>query len=514
MSPFRRFSMVSYRLSATLLGALSFPLLAQTVEVPLRNWTVPPYTQSASGGGISTMTDVTAPRAFVGVRPCRVADTRGFGFTGQAGPGAIENGRTFQIAGTVPGVPEQCGIPSGAAAVSFQFTIVTPTGAGNLIAWPGGVSPTSSVLNWDAGVTAVGNGTIVPISASGSLNVRINAASSGVTAYLVIDVNGYFAETPDNQSSTFQVTTSSTEAAVEITNNSTTCIGACGIYAVTSGGHGIVGTSVAGGATYGVGGRVTEPGPNAAGVFGFDDDLPLTTPSYNSAGVRGHSQTNGVLGLSEQVGVGGYLVNGTTELAYGLLGFKSGMTNYGVFSGGPTGGTGAITSADPHPTEASKVIRYTSLLGNEPGTYFRGKAKFERGMARITVPEDFRMMTDPEGITVQVTPIGPLATVSVVRFDLNEIVVQSSRNVEFFYTVNGIRRTHKDGASPIAEGTDYMPRTPESKMPAYLTEAQKQLLVQNGTYREDGSVNMETARKLGWDRVWAERERPETSPSE
>jgi hypothetical protein len=68
--------------------------------------------------------------------------------------------------------------------------------------------------------------------------------------------------------------------------------------------------------------------------------------------------------------------------------------------------------------------------------------------------------------------------------------------------------------SPIGEGSEYMPRSAEAKMPAYFTDGQKQLLIQNGTYREDGSVNMETARRLGWDRVWAERERPAAAPSE
>jgi hypothetical protein len=33
-------------------------------------------------------------------------------------------------------------------------------------------------------------------------------------------------------------------------------------------------------------------------------------------------------------------------------------------------------------------------------------------------------------------------------------------------------------------------------------------LIQNGTYNADGTVNMETARRLGWDKVWEERSRP------
>ena len=78
--------------------------------------------------------------------------------------------------------------------------------------------------------------------------------------------------------------------------------------------------------------------------------------------------------------------------------------------------------------------------------------------------------------------------------------------------VNGVRRTHKH-LTPIGEGNEYMPERADSKMPAYLTDGQKELLVQNGTYRDDGTVNMETARRQSWDRIWAERERPVPSPT-
>ena len=50
-----------------------------------------------------------------------------------------------------------------------------------------------------------------------------------------------------------------------------------------------------------------------------------------------------------------------------------------------------------------------------------------------------------------------------------------------------------------------MPETPEATMPAYLTEVQKEMLISNGTYKADGTVNMETARALGWTKVWEKR---------
>jgi hypothetical protein len=35
----------------------------------------------------------------------------------------------------------------------------------------------------------------------------------------------------------------------------------------------------------------------------------------------------------------------------------------------------------------------------------------------------------------------------------------------------------------------------------------------NGTYRRDGTINMETARRLGWDKEW-EMRRPAPQPNE
>jgi hypothetical protein len=158
------------------------------------------------------------------------------------------------------------------------------------------------------------------------------------------------------------------------------------------------------------------------------------------------------------------------------------------------------------------MIAYVSLEGPEAGTYFRGRGRFQNGLARITVPEHFRMVTDPEGLTVQITPIGAMASFGVMKMDLNEIVVQASRNVEFSYLVQGVRATFKD-LSPYRSG-GFMPRRADAKIPAWLSPAQKRLLIQNGTYSEDGVVNMETARRLGWDKVWEQRSRPTPQPEQ
>src|SRR5204863_8599577 len=80
----------------------------------------------------------SAPLPFIAITPCRVADTRGSGFTGQAGPPSLTTAstRNFQIGGAVPGVPSQCGVPSTAAAVSFNLAVTNIVANGNLVVYP------------------------------------------------------------------------------------------------------------------------------------------------------------------------------------------------------------------------------------------------------------------------------------------------------------------------------------------------------------------------------------------
>jgi hypothetical protein len=175
------------------------PLRADEVE-EIPNWSAPPFwtapvkwQKGAQAGTLEADGVASEAMPFQAVPPCRIADTRGNGFTGQAGPPIVLANvlRTFQVTGTVAGVPSQCGILPGAVAVSFQFTVTTMTSAGNLIAWPSGPAPTTSVLNWNANSVAIGSGNVVLVSPTGTLNVQINAPT-GQAANLIIDVNGFY----------------------------------------------------------------------------------------------------------------------------------------------------------------------------------------------------------------------------------------------------------------------------------------------------------------------------------
>jgi hypothetical protein len=115
--------------------------------------------------------------------PCRVADTRGPSGP-YGGPALAANAdRTFVVAG-------QCGIPAGAVAVAFNFTVTQPTGLGDLRTVPGGGTlPLVSTMNWRPGQTRANNA-IIRLGPSGDITVHVDQGSG--TVHLIIDVNGYF----------------------------------------------------------------------------------------------------------------------------------------------------------------------------------------------------------------------------------------------------------------------------------------------------------------------------------
>jgi hypothetical protein len=209
----------------------------------------------------------------------------------------------------------------------------------------------------------------------------------------------------------------------------------------------------------------------------------------------------GVLGVSGVRGVQGTRVDVATGLLLtaGVLGFAgtSGVHSFDDITIA-VGGTKSFIA--PHPNDPSKKINFVSLEGNEVGNYFRGRGRFQRGLATIEVPEAFRLVTEPEGLSIQVTPIGEMASVAVVSLNLDRIVVKASRNVEFFYTVNGVRKGHAEFSS-IQKNDFFLPTSADDTMIEW-DELTRSFLVSNGVLTPEGKVNLETARRLGWDREW------------
>jgi hypothetical protein len=525
--------------AAAVLSVASGHVRAQ-IGATVPNWSVPSSSSSPGTSRIRALGDATNPLPFIGVTPCRIVDTRG-----PAGP--------FGAPAPAPGSPRSfslsagpcSGLPVFAGAYSLNITATNTTGPGFFKVYPfGGTAPVVSTLNYIAGQT-VANAAIVPAGIGGGITV-----AAGVSrADLIIDINGYFNSTPVALSNGFLVANAGHYAISGQTAGSG--INDAGVYGLASSTTGVVdgvwgqsdstsdfGIGVLGteegtsGVTYGVYGRSVSTNDGAAGVYGeaaggFGATIGVEGVSssgnggtgvrgvglgaVSAIGVRGDAASGtGVRGFCApnvffSAGVVGEADDGLTQVAAGALGLTgSPPGTFGVYAFGNMGASGTKPFIEVHPTDPNKVIRYVALEGPEAGTYFRGSDEIRDGMAVIPVPESFRLVTDKEGLTVQITPIGAPAAIYVVAKDLDRIVVRSDRDVRFDYLVQGVRQTFKDWQVMVDGG--YMPESPEQRLPAYFSEEQKRRLIANGTYNADGTVNMSTAERVGWTKIWAQRE--------
>jgi hypothetical protein len=472
-----------------LLSALLFTCLSAFAQnVPLQNWPVAVSRSNAL--------------AFVAVTPCRLVDTRNpSGPFGGPSYTALET-RTYDIA-----AGPCAGLPLTAQAYSLNLTILNyNVASGSFVtAWPAGTTrPGVSSVNFGSGVP-VANASIVATGSSGQISIF-----SGGATDIIIDLNGYFiggaGTLPAGKS--FRMTGSMDDSGViyGINGSSVSGIYTTGVLGTVTtlnltDGSGVMGYTTAG-ATWGVKGFNSGTSAFGGGVLGISGARSGTAIG-NLAGVRGESQIGfGVLGNTN----GGAGVAGTFNDAQGNI-LRSGyLANsvYAVYAAGDLAATGTKAFVDPHPTDATKTIRFIALEGPEAGTYFRGRGRFVHGRAVIDVPDAFRMTTEEEGMTVHLTPIGGLAMVAVTRQSLDRIEAEASKDVEFSYVVYGVRRGYRD-YEPIADGDEFRPISANATLPAYLNEDQKRRLIDNGTYNSDGTVNLGTAVRLGWDKAWKEQ---------
>jgi hypothetical protein len=141
--------------------------------------------------------------------------------------------------------------------------------------------------------------------------------------------------------------------------------------------------------------------------------------------------------------------------AYGII-FDSGVstTNDGhlhvtgnLTLNGNLNGVPPKAFIHPHPTDASKVIRYVAIESSEALTLARGVAKTVNGEAIIELPEHFSMVTcKGEPITVIATPKGAPVLLYTKQESRDRIVVAMKesdfvefKDVEFSYQVTGVR---------------------------------------------------------------------------
>ncbi len=139
--------------------------------------------------GILYLYASTPPPAtsFYTLTPCRLVDTR-FGMGG----GALQNQQTAFYAAA-----NQCGIPNTARALVANVTVIDPSGAGHVTAYPAGLPtdpiPTASTVSFGAGQTRANN-TLLGLSDTPDRFFAVHPviAGSNGQVHLIVDVSGYF----------------------------------------------------------------------------------------------------------------------------------------------------------------------------------------------------------------------------------------------------------------------------------------------------------------------------------
>ena len=153
---------------------------ANAGKVSLYNGTTGSIQLLADSAGYVVAGAATEPGAAVPVSPARVLDTR-VGTGAAKAPVAAGGFIDVQVAG-------KAGVPgSGASGVWLNVTVTQPTSSGFISVTPGGVSASSSNLNFSARQT-IPNLVFVPLSAAGK--VRLRNGSAG-TSHLLADVAGF-----------------------------------------------------------------------------------------------------------------------------------------------------------------------------------------------------------------------------------------------------------------------------------------------------------------------------------
>lgn len=460
--------LVAALLGAVQTGAAPGQTAARMDPIPLKNWKVPAIETLFKVYGSDPIgnTHFVNPGAFVfqSTTPCRLLDTRG---TGQGGIFGVGETRIYSITLGGPACIAST-FPPNIAAVSLNITVTQTAGPGFLTGYAtGGSLPGVSNVNWTAASQTVSNAAIVPTAGGVNSNITIFASQS---THVILDINGIFLGNISSNADQLAITTALATSGAILGVNSSVALGAAGV-------AGRAGTAAWNDTTL------------LSGVTGFSD---------------GATPATGVLGEGTTRGVTGARVNASGAIqSSGIVGAPG---SDGLYTANNLTAVGTKSFVEPLETEASKIVKYVSLEGPEAGTYFRGRGRFVGGRAVIEVPEDFRQVTDPEGLTVQITPMGKPTAVAVVRAGLDWIEAEAAHDVPFSYLVQGVRKAFKDWQPIQSDDAGYFePQSADARMPAYFSEETKRRLIANGTYNPDGTVNMRTAERSGWAAKWRER---------
>lgn len=166
-------------------------------------------------------------------------------------------------------------------------------------------------------------------------------------------------------------------------------------------------------------------------------------------------KTYGVYADVGSGGIGGQFNNTAASISTWIATGSEGLSTNGLINaqddvdvGGDLNVTGTKNFVQPHPADPDKVIVYTTLEGGEAGTYYRGSARLDQGTAVIELPEHFSLVTEEEGLTVQVTPRENCNGLYVAEVTTTGIVVKElqggTSNACFDFFINGVRAGYAD----------------------------------------------------------------------
>ncbi|HHN74340.1 MAG TPA: hypothetical protein ENK10_03845 [Acidobacteria bacterium] len=190
-------------------------------------------------------------------------------------------------------------------------------------------------------------------------------------------------------------------------------------------------------------------GNEMGGYFKDNNQTGNARVGYGDSGIKAYGDLMG--GYFEDTDQSGYAFVGHQD--YGILGrgnvaggsfrdLDSGTYMDAARGGSTTSGNGAKNFVQNHPYDPSRKIVYTSLEGNEAGTYTRGSGRLSNGVAVIPLDETFGWVTNPDiGLTAHVTARGTLEALAVESVSTSELTIigEPGSDAPFDYVVYGLR---------------------------------------------------------------------------
>jgi Collagen triple helix repeat (20 copies) len=431
-------------------------------------------------------TGTTGPRGTTG-------PTGSAGPTGPTGPQGLQGplGPPGPRGPTGTTGPRGATGPTGSAGPTGPQGPKGDTGANGLQGPAGPAGPTGP--QGPMGATGT-RGPMGPAGAAGPIGPQGPKGDTGASPFLLNGTNAYYLQGnvgfgTSNPASPVHVTTALGQDAIFAHIRSTTARTSA-VFARTESGAGnaVYGfNNATTGDAFGVKGHTRSTSGSA--IFGLADAASGSTPS-TATGVAGFATGRQVTGVQ------GVATGATGYASYGVHGLVNTTSGYAIYAQGRFTATSNKGFTQPHPTDPSKNVFFVCLEGNENGTYFRGTSRLVDGKAVIEIPEEWKLVTAEDGITVQVTPKGP-AVIYVAEESRDRIVIRGTNDVPFHYFVNGVRRgftkyepyTTNHGFRPEVRGIPYGTQYPDEL---------RRILVANGILNADFTPNEATARRQGW----------------